>query len=88
MLPSAAIAGTGRVEVEKGEVIVREDIEIVRNALQEEQRWLAAIQARDPRRKDPKLTALEEALAALDRIEGNLRKLGAVVDPPRQMKLL
>jgi hypothetical protein len=69
-------------------VIVREDIEIVRHALQEEQRWRAAIQARDPRRKDPKLTALEEALAALDRIEEKLRDLGAVVAPLRQMKLL
>lgn len=77
-----------RVEVGKKEVIMREDIEVIRNALLEEQCWRAAIQARDPRRKDPKLTALEEALAALDRIEEKLRELGAVVDPPRQMKLL
>ena len=68
-------------------MITQEDIEVIRNALLEEQCWRAAIQARDPRRKDPKLTALEEALAALDRIEGKLRVLGAVVDPPRQMEL-
>ena len=67
---------------------MQEDIEVIRNALLEEQCWRAAIQARDPRRKDPKLTALEEALVALDRIEEKLRDLGAVVAPLRQMKLL
>ena len=68
-------------------MMLRKDIEVIRNALLEEQRWRAAIQARDPRRKDPKLMALEEALVALDRIEDKLRELGIVIDPPRQMEL-
>jgi len=68
-------------------MITQEDIEVIRNALLEEQCWRAAIQTRDPRRKDPKLMALEEALVALDRIEDKLRELGIVIDPPRQMEL-
>ena len=66
---------------------MQEDIEVISNALLEEQCWRAAIQARDPRRKDPKLIALEEALVALGRIEDKLRELGALVHPPRQMEL-
>lgn len=67
---------------------MREDIKVIRNVLLEEQRWRAAIHAGNPKRKDPKLIALEEALNALDHIEAKLREVGMVVDPPRQMELL
>jgi len=62
-----------------------DEIEIIRGLLERERAWRFAVFT--GRRQVEKVAEVDQALAALDRIEEKLRELGALVAPPRQMEL-